>query len=247
MIKAGKYDINEESLGRVYQHIVSQPKTKTWGVVTAHRGELTSAENSQRNKELESKLRNLGYGFVKVDGMWQECSNQDISYEDCPDDMKKPTLEKSYFVPNISKEHVTQLGKEYKQDSVLFADEETKSKGEGTYIASSGKEFNLGKFEPGKISQGYSKMKGGTRVFTFIPPKKNKATKKSKKDTTKKVQSKKDDMSLKSLVPKDILDKMVKNPKTGRNIKVKTALGYDKTSPAFNAASTLVKQAKKKV
>jgi hypothetical protein len=40
---------------------------------------------------------------------------------------------------------------------------------------------------------------------------------------------------------------MVKNPKTGRNIKVKTALGYDKTSPAFNAASTLVKQAKKKV
>ena len=64
-MRAGKYDINEESLGRIYQHIVSQPKTKTWGVLTAHRGEMTPAENIQRNKQLEGKLRDLGLGLVR--------------------------------------------------------------------------------------------------------------------------------------------------------------------------------------
>ena len=30
MIKAGRYDLNEASLGRVYQHVVSNPKMKNW-------------------------------------------------------------------------------------------------------------------------------------------------------------------------------------------------------------------------
>jgi hypothetical protein len=237
MIKAGRYDLNEASLGRVYQHVVSNPKMKNWGVVTASRGELSKAENKKRNKELEADLRKMGYGFVHVDGMWQECRKPDTEYKDCPDDMKVPTEEKSLFIPNISKEDVQKLGNKYQQDSVLFADEETKAKGEATFIDSkSGESFNIGKFSPGKIAQGYSKMKGG-RVFTFEP---KKAEEPKKADT-----SKKDDMSLKSLVPKGILDKTVKNPKTGRDIKVKTALSYGKASPAYGAAVNMVKQVKK--
>jgi len=87
MIKAGRYDLNEASLGRVYQHVVSNPKMKNWGVVTASRGELSKAENKKRNKELEADLRKMGYGFVHVDGMWQECRKPDTEYKDCPDDM----------------------------------------------------------------------------------------------------------------------------------------------------------------
>jgi hypothetical protein len=153
--------------------------------------------------------------------------------------MKVPTQEKSLFIPNISQKHIQALGKKYQQDSVLFADDETRAKGEATFIDSkSGEAFNIGKFSPGKIAQGYSKIKGG-KVFTFEP----KSDEEPKKDDT----AKKDDIKLKSLVPKDILDKTVKNPKTGRNIKVKTALKYDKSSPAYGAATTLVKQAKKSI
>jgi hypothetical protein len=235
MIKAGRYDINEASLGRIYQHVVSNPKMKNWGVVTASRGELTPAENKQRNKELENDLRKLGYGFVHVDGMWQECRKPDTEYKDCPDDMKVPTEEKSLFIPNISQQHIQALGKKYQQDSVLFADEKTKANGEATFIDSkSGEAFNIGKFAPGKVAQGYSKMKGG-KVFTFEP-----------EAEPKKIEPKKDDMKLKSLLPKGILDKTVQNPDTGKMIKVKSALKYDDTSKVKQAAKAMIKTALKK-
>ena len=235
MIKAGRYDINEASLGRIYQHVVSNPKMKNWGVVTASRGELTPAENKQRNKELENDLRKLGYGFVHVDGMWQECRKPDTEYKDCPDDMKVPTEEKSLFIPNISQEHIQALGKKYQQDSVLFADDKAKANGEATFIDSkSGESFNIGKFSPGKIAQGYSKMKGG-KVFTFEP-----------QAEPKKSEPKKDDMKLKSLIPAGILDKTIKNPDTGKMIKVKSALKYDDTSKVKQAAKDMIKTALKK-
>lgn len=234
MIKAGRYDINEASLGRIYQHVVSNPKMKNWGVVTASRGELTPAENKQRNKELENDLRKLGYGYVHVDGMWQECRKPDTEYKDCPDDMKVPTEEKSLFIPNISQEHIQALGKKYQQDSVLFADEKTKASGEASFIDSkSGESFNIGKFSPGKIAQGYSKMKGG-KVFTFEP------------QAEPKSEPKKDDMKLKSLIPAGILDKTIKNPDTGKMIKVKSALKYDDTHKVKQAAKDMIKTALKK-
>jgi hypothetical protein len=222
--------------------------------------------------------------------------------------MKVPTEEKSIFVPNISQEHIQALGKKYQQDSVLFADEATKAKGEATFIDSkSGEAFNIGKFAPGKIAQGYSKMKGG-KVFTFEPQAEesansvddvvyNKRTNtvgivrladergetktdadgnvntddlepfnpmkyphqkdakvapstKKEIDTrglwkpfAQKDEPKKDDMKLKSLIPKGILDKTVMNPDTGKMIKVKSALKYDDTSKAKQAAKAMIKTA----
>ncbi len=249
MIKAGRYDLNEASLGRIYQHVVSNPKMKNWGVVTASRGEFTPAENKKRNKELENDLRKMGYGFVHVDGMWQECRKPDTEYKDCPPDMLVPTEEKSLFIPNISKEHIQSLGKKYQQDSVLFADEETKAKGEATFIDSkSGESFNIGKFSPGKIAQGYSKLKGG-KVFTFEPkadePKKDEPLKVEPKAEPGSQKMVSNPTQLKSLLPKGIADKKIKNPETGKMIKVKSALKYDKNSPVYKATVAMVKKAKK--
>ncbi len=53
-------------------------------------------------------------------------------------------------------------------------------------------------------------------------------------------------MKLKSLLPKGILDKMVKNPDTGRMIKVKSALKYDDNHIVKKAAKDMIKTALKK-
>jgi hypothetical protein len=61
------------------------------------------------------------------------------------------------------------------------------------------------------------------------------------KEVTKSTSVKGNDMSLKSLLPKDT-DKKVKNPETGKMIKIKTALGYEKDSKAYKAAQFALKQ-----
>lgn len=48
--------------------------------------------------------------------------------------------------------------------------------------------------------------------------------------------------NLKSLVPKSELDKTIKNPDTGKMIKLKTALGYKKDTKAYKAAQFSLKQ-----
>lgn len=72
------------------------------------------------------------------------------------------------------------------------------------------------------------------------PEKKFNHTQKEK-EVSKKETPKSNDMSLKSLLPKD-LDKKIKNPDTGKMIKIKSALQYDKTSKAHKAAEFALKK-----
>ena len=64
---------------------------------------------------------------------------------------------------------------------------------------------------------------------------------KNDKEATKVDKPKSNDMSLKSLLSKD-LNKTIKNPETGNNIKIKTALGYDKDTKAYKAAQFALKR-----
>jgi hypothetical protein len=54
--------------------------------------------------------------------------------------------------------------------------------------------------------------------------------------------SKVQSMQLKNLLPKSDLDKTIKNPETGRKIKIKSALNYDKNSKAYKAAVNSIKK-----
>ena len=84
---------------------------------------------------------------------------------------------------------------------------------------------------------GYSKMKGG-KVFTFEP---KKVEEPKKANTPKATNSK-----LTANLPKNIANKMVRNPQTGRDIKVTSALKYDTKSPVHKAATSLVAMLNKK-
>ena len=64
---------------------------------------------------------------------------------------------------------------------------------------------------------------------------------KTKKEPTKAKGVSGNDTKLKSLLPKD-LDKKVKNPDTGKMIKIKTALGYEKDTKAYKAAQFALKK-----
>lgn len=219
--------LDEASLGRVLQHIQGKKNVKNWGMLTAYRYANTPNQNKKLNRQLEAEIRKMGHGFFKVEGHWVECQDGNLSYDDCPKNLLKDAVEESLFVPNISAKDIHKLGKKYGQDAVIFGGEQTK--GNATLIFKDGKVENIGKFSPNKIQQAYSKLKGG-KTFVFNPEEP-----KVSDDETK----------LMDLIPNDILNKKVKNPQTGNMIKVQTALSYDEKHPAFKAATSAVKMAKK--
>jgi hypothetical protein len=229
------YKLDEASLARAYQHIVEK-KVPSWGMLTAYRYANTKKENQQANKALETELRSKGYGFFKVEGHWQECQDQDLNYVECPKDKLQDSIEVSLFVPKIKKEDAAALCKKYEQDAVIYGGPETK--GDAHLIFKNGTSDNIGKFQPGKVAQAYSKIKGG-KTFVFAHKKAEKKVEPKKVVTPKA-------SKLTANLPKDIADKMVKNPETGRDIKVTSALKYDTKSPVHKAATSLVAMLKKK-
>lgn len=93
------------------------------------------------------------------------------------------------------------------------------------------------------LSKKYPKVSLKVRhVQHDIPPapKNDKSFNKKKEEPTKKSNMKGNDMKLKNLLPKD-LDKKVKNPETGKMIKIKSALHYDKDTKAYKAAQFALK------
>ena len=123
--------------------------------------------------------------------------------------------------------YVAALGSSDPQDKADWIEEKIK-KGfnDVFFIDDSHKNVNAVK----KLKEKYPNIKLSVQHVKHQTPKppKNSTMKKDEKPT---------DMSLKSLLPKTI-----KNPDTGRNIKVKSALGYDKQSKVYKAAVNLVKK-----
>ena len=230
--------LTEASLGRVLQHVQGKAKTKRWGVITAYRYANTPAENKALNKDLETTLRVRGYGFFKVEGHWQECQDKNVNYHDCPKDKLVNSTEISFFVPQINPKELHEIGNRYGQDAVLYGGEETK--GNGVLIFKNGKVENVGKMHPGSIQQAYTKMRNSDKVFSFQRDKYSK----KKMPSISGSSAEKTDKLLK-LLPKDILNKTVKNPETGRVIKVASALRYDDDSHVKKNAMSLVKMMQK--
>ena len=209
--------LTEASLGRVLQHIQGKKNVKSWGVVTAYRYGNTPAENKLANKNLAGQIRAKNLGFFEMEGHWQECQDKRVNYLDCPKDKLVDSTEISLFVPNISIKDIHKLGKQFEQDSVLYGGEDTK--GKGVLVYKNGRVENVGDMHPDNMQQAYSKMRNTGKVFAF---QRKKGTQRNLPNISGS-SAERDDKLIKML-PKDILNKTVRNPETGRDIKVQTAL-----------------------
>ena len=229
------HKLDETSLARAYQHVVDK-KVPRWGIATAYRSVNTPNENRKLNKQLEADIRAQGLGFFKVEGHWRECQNNAVPYHKCPEDQLVDATEDTFFIPNASKEFMKSIVKKYDQDSVIYGGPE--NKGNAHLIWRDGNEDNIGKMHPNTIGQAFSKFKDKS-TFHFkkgrIPKQTNAGSERQQASLKK----------LSSMIPAGALDKRIKNPDTGRLIKVKTALGYDKTSPAYKTAFAAIKKPKK--
>ena len=97
--------IHEAGYPRIMRMLqASVPNIQTIAFITAENpyGEpLSREENKDRNKNLARRLRELNYGFIRIRG-------------------KFGTPEKSFMVPNMSRKDVTDLGKVFEQESVIW-------------------------------------------------------------------------------------------------------------------------------
>lgn len=160
-------NINESSLSRVWQHFTNPEHSVA--ILTAFRGrhdydpELTSEQvylkNVERNKQLASEIRRLGYGFFFVDGHWIE--NQGTPHE-------LAVKEDSIFVIGSQKntafaQDMHGLGNMFGQEAVLVKDKE------GTrLINKDGSEFELGNIQPGKMGEIYTKLRNNKQANSFV-------------------------------------------------------------------------------
>lgn len=120
--------IKESKLNRILSHM----KNKDIATITAFRTDpelkFSKKINRERNRKLESELKDLGYaGFIKILGYWDET----------PDDTNsKPIVEESYIVLNTGSKFVdfaTDMillckdvdNKNYDQQAVMIWDHES--------------------------------------------------------------------------------------------------------------------------
>ena len=84
---------------------------RSFGVISAYRGNFSKAENQKRHGQLVADLQKLGIrNFHNLKSGWKD--DQTGVWHD----------EKSLFVPHIKFETLHKLGKKYDQDAVLFKD-----------------------------------------------------------------------------------------------------------------------------
>ena len=161
-MKTFKSHLKETTLSRVFRHF--QNKNIPVGIITAFRDEFEYKQNVKRNKVLASKIKKARYGFIYVDGHWQEKDKDTGELVDVDED--------SILVVGSENDNgklkglLTKWVKEYNQDAALFKDAGTT---EIHFIKQSGATDSFAqKFSQKKLEIGYTKLRGRSKgVFSF--------------------------------------------------------------------------------
>lgn len=87
-------------------------KDKNFGVLSAYLGSNSKEVNEQNQKELKEDVREKGYGYKEMLGVWR------------PDPDSPAEFEYSLFVPEMKPEDAIELGNKYNQYAVIYGDGE---------------------------------------------------------------------------------------------------------------------------
>ena len=157
-------ELNEASLGRVYQHYQNS-KEKSFAILTSnravgitldkHSADLARQKNNERFRELKGSLKS-SYGYFDLIGHGQE---------DLADGTVASVEEPSLFVIGITLNDAMQIAKKFQQYGFLYAGPETK--GNVWLYTTSGGHEDTGPFHPMRISKFYSIIQGKRKMRTF--------------------------------------------------------------------------------
>lgn len=160
--------LNEITLSKFWK----EQQNRSFGIITAFRGDYTYEINKQLNRELHNDLRTKGLvADVIIKGIYKE------HYGTAEE---KEVKEEAFIVfPKIGsdgevsglKKTLMKLGQKYDQDSILFKSIQD----ENAYLIGTSKrvnafpsyheEYNVGRFHPKSIGEFYSRMRG--KAFSF--------------------------------------------------------------------------------
>jgi len=155
-------ELNEASIGRVYQHWKKSGETG-FMIITSWRAGYSKKKNLDLFKQLQKEIRSNGLGFIELEGHWIECQDTTVSYDKCPPTKLVASTEPVLFVPGATLQLTKKLAKKYDQDAAVYSGKETE--GKVSLVFKNESIQNIGKFHPGKIAQAFSKLRG--RTFTF--------------------------------------------------------------------------------
>ena len=180
--KAYLNQLFESSLSRMKEYA----DNRNFGIVSAHRSELTPEENEQRTQELESAIRGLGYGFVKAIGHYVENKGEPT---------EKQAKENSFIVGGRKEDDggklltdLKELGKRYNQESILHKPHDTNVASlhilRDTFDNKEGDSFPIGNYAPDAsalirgadnqvVGRAFTQLVNGShagRVFSYTSP-----------------------------------------------------------------------------
>ena len=106
--------LNEISLKRVLEQ-QAETSTATWAMITAERFDASDEENASGRTVIANRVRNLGYGYSRLDGLWTR-KLTDPSGND-PDSR---FIQRVLFIHGISLKHTQRLLKSQGVGKALF-------------------------------------------------------------------------------------------------------------------------------
>ena len=102
--------MNESSLNRLWQHIQNR---KPFAIISLNRSGMSDKEKKDAHNRLNTEVRNLGYGFIELNGGYVEGGSDVVA-------------ELSLMIPNTSQGDAISLGQidlgYGTQDSILYCD-----------------------------------------------------------------------------------------------------------------------------